>query len=823
MATNLINRDTWFNQNEMAKLMLFSKAFQTACANDQDHVLLVLSKTIATRDQACLRSKACLEAANKARRGNIQSFYRILSVLSRHIFPQTDPNMHYQALRQAAEKGHYRTVKTLVGTYSSQLSQEAFEDAVLAASGNGHVEVLRWLMPRLKGTKTYQNLLERAHHLAASQGRFEAIKFLSKDVADVDTTYRAFVDFRDKVEYYMKGYGPLAHIPPPRMSSPLQELLSKFKRPDPGIDMSLLHYRHWVSTNVEEKEASLMILLDNGADVWSLGGFSQSPLERAVQYCSPNVIRGMFARVSQLGDAPIQKLLCAAASREISTTTTIEEIVGHFGVSCLHKIDCSPALTNLLEFFEVSSGLYLVAEAGRFFHTNCIDDVFSTGPGAAIKRLLPLCPKTRTDNTRYCLLQHMASVRDDVDCVRLLIEKGSDPNVVVGYYGTCLQAASRMDNLNMCKFLIAAGADPNILGGQYGRPLRAAVQAQQGDIVDYLIDNGADVNTPAMMRHSSTVYPSVLYMAVEKNDIGIASSLIQAGADINCPPPNTPYALPMLIEACRSGNTALVRLLMASGADPHKLHALTSYSSQRDIKNISALHMACAMGHQTMVRDLLDYGVDLESSGLSVGTPLCAAAFGAHLSTLTMLLEAGANLDEETNGSALWFAACSSQDSAIVELLSSGATLGIRHDSRNALKEASNYCHRRHIVQLLLDSVQGSSEEMAACEDALADACERKDDSALKFSLDYSAAPFPGLLHQASSSGLEMSMRTLLTMHEDPDEPNSAGIYPLQLADARGQEDVVKLLSQHGAMVDNDDAKQGTPLLAALDVAESTK
>jgi hypothetical protein len=75
------------------------------------------------------------------------------------------------------------------------------------------------------------------------------------------------------------------------------------------------------------------------------------------------------------------------------------------------------------------------------------------------------------------------------------------------------------------RYLLAQGADPNIRDGQGNTPLLLSVGMGAPDMMQVLLDKKANVN----LANSSGETP--LIRAVQRRDLGIARTLIAAGAD----------------------------------------------------------------------------------------------------------------------------------------------------------------------------------------------------------------------------------------------------------------------------------------------------
>ena len=792
LVVDLMNQDPWFGQHPSAKELVVSDAFLKACNADQSQVLPPLT--------------------------------------TEKLIPDLF-NLQCKALRKAAENGCFRTVQFLVENGSQNFPLEAYNNAILASSGNGHTEVVRWLAAKFKGTESYQSMIERAHHLAAVQGRLEAVRSLVQEIAEINAVVQSFRGFDgegwlSRFAEKLRPKGDSAKLTTHRASartSPLQAVISTFKRSQ-HLDLSSLSSHHWQPSSHTDRESIIKLLLDHGADIWSLGGLSEIPLLRAIRHCSIEVVRWMLELVQEPNDALAQELLRAAASREISPASIIREISQHGIAFQPENTDCSGLLTTALEFFDTPDKYGYSPGIGCFIYSNNVNDVLDDGPGAVIKMLLPLCPNIGVKDARYGLLLQMAAVKDDFMCANMLLDRGLDPNIDGGYYHTALQAAARVGNIEIVKLLLTSGADPNKADGSSDNPLRAAVKGQHREIVDILIAYKADVNLPVRVQNQRAMTDettSLLQIATEIDNLGIVEALLNAGANANAAPPEVSHLSPAIIEACRAGNIDMLRLLLVNGANPNVEGPKAPYppicsETYMGIENSSALHVACAAGHEALVQELLAYGVDLEKNINDSGTPLCAAARGGHLSIVRTLLDAGANVDESLNGSALWFASRCGHLAVVEELIASGATLGIREYSRNALRSA---CSHRYmtIINFLLVNLHGTAEEVAACEDAMVHACNDQRDDSLNLLLDYGIRPYFGLLHQACTFGLLESVKTLLATYAGPNEADGEGARPLQIAVAHRKVAVARELLDQGADVNYEDARYGCPLMAALE------
>ncbi|KAL9621311.1 MAG: hypothetical protein Q9160_004202 [Pyrenula sp. 1 TL-2023] len=118
------------------------------------------------------------------------------------------------------------------------------------------------------------------------------------------------------------------------------------------------------------------------------------------------------------------------------------------------------------------------------------------------------------------------------DMVQILLQNGADVNVLGGFYGfplTAATSASRGLSGDVLRLLLDYGANVNAIGGCIGSALNAAIDHEREEIVKLLIEKGADVN----LRAKASVHEndSPLEIAIRKNNKSIARILIENGAD----------------------------------------------------------------------------------------------------------------------------------------------------------------------------------------------------------------------------------------------------------------------------------------------------
>ena len=241
-----------------------------------------------------------------------------------------------------------------------------------------------------------------------------------------------------------------------------------------------------------------------------------------------------------------------------------------------------------------------------------------------------------------------AARQDCLACAQILVEAGADVNQITRYGWTPLLTATQNRHYQLAAYLLSHGANPNIANKGGWTPLYLAADNRNIEGGDYpvrkpdmdhldfiklLLDKGANVN--ARVGKDST----------ETRTIFTMQWLYEDGA--------TPFW-----RASQSGDVALMKLLLARGADPK----LATNGPQGG--NVTALAVAAGIGwvegvtfewseaaNLEAVKMLLDLGIDVNAADTDGRTALHGAAHKGRNEVVKLLVEHGAKLDAHDYGS----------------------------------------------------------------------------------------------------------------------------------------------------------------------------
>ncbi|KAJ5736256.1 ankyrin repeats (3 copies) domain-containing protein [Penicillium malachiteum] len=248
--------------------------------------------------------------------------------------------------------------------------------------------------------------------------------------------------------------------------------------------------------------------------------------------------------------------------------------------------------------------------------------------------------------------------------------------------------AKKKKKINFLKMLLEKGANPNTQDSRGRTALNFAVQNNNNDRILVLLGKGANPNTQDVQGSSPLHTPHLLPKVVE--------TLLTYGANPSIQ--NHRLGSPLHVAATQL-NLSVVRSLLKAGADPSAL----DYDGKSPLFN--------AMLHQDkgleIARVLLENGANVRRSEEAVPGPQpihCAVQTG-HIAGIQLLLEfnADVNAPSHTGESVLNMAALTGRTLLARYLVAAGAEVGVDSDGRNPLHLALDH-EDGVLCQLILEN-----------------------------------------------------------------------------------------------------------------------
>jgi ankyrin repeat protein len=347
--------------------------------------------------------------------------------------------------------------------------------------------------------------------------------------------------------------------------------------------------------------------------------------------------------------------------------------------------------------------------------------------------------------------------------------------------------------MNRLLFVLLFGLGSAVLAVAQQRPIDKefldAVQKRDLPKIDALLSKGANVNT-----HEDTNGYFALQYAINWPDASLVKLLLDKGAAVNGADHMGNTALTDAAHEQGPAYTAIVKLLIARGADIHARHEAAIFGAARYAEP-DVVKLLLAKGAPANARNVEQPG----------DTVLMAAASGASLETLQLLLAAGADIKatNDDGQTALMKAVTldhrynPAQRLPMIELLlSKGAEINAKakdgktpllHSVVQHMSEAGGVISHPEVVKLLLD--RGADLK----------ASDRAGDNAL-------------LLTVGVWQGPTDIVRLLLEKGIDANWQNNKGISALMIAVEKPNPDVIRLLLDKGVDLNLRDADGATAL-----------
>ena len=249
------------------------------------------------------------------------------------------------------------------------------------------------------------------------------------------------------------------------------------------------------------------------------------------------------------------------------------------------------------------------------------------------------------------------------DIVTLLLDAGGDINQMGEATGTALYVAFEDHDWEIVVQLLARGANPNVLKcGNRDHALQRSSPKRDEENVNtmpetvheegfcgqfhgsalHLASTGNEAATRLLLSHGADVNLSLwncgspLTGACDQGSLEIATILVEAGADVHAT--NLIGHSALLTTLCRRDpSLELFEYLIRQGSNPR----------QEDNRGCNSLHYAARAGNATMIRILLEIGVDVNATDHNGWSPLHWAVSHAAESAevFPLLLQHGCDKD----------------------------------------------------------------------------------------------------------------------------------------------------------------------------------
>jgi len=400
---------------------------------------------------------------------------------------------------------------------------------------------------------------------------------------------------------------------------------------------------------------------------------------------------------------------------------------------------------------------------------------------------------------------HIAAIRGNSECVKLLIEHGADIDQADKHGNTALSSACLKGHVSSVQLLLDANADINHTNKKKQTPLfKAAFKGHDAVVRELLsrpdidIDNH-DEGATALWMACRKNHPAVVELllnysrAVSVDEISEHGNAVRSeiGADMSLSNIN---GIPPLQIAAINEYTECVTLLIKHGADINK----SSESGN------TALSSACDKGHVSSVKLLLDANADINRMNKKKETPLIRATLKGHDAVVRVLLS-HPDIDighRDCDGETALFKACEENKHSVAKLL--------LEKSRSADDDSESKSDGDEKVDIGIGTLNtnGDTPLSIAANKGHSECVELLIEHSAHIIRDGADIDKETVLFRACFVGNASTVNELLSANEDVNALSECGSSPLHAAAVNGHASIVTALLRNGADVNATDKRR---------------
>ncbi|KIX02725.1 uncharacterized protein Z518_08667 [Rhinocladiella mackenziei CBS 650.93] len=708
------------------------------------------------------------------------SYYGILPIV-RFLLESLDENSLRQdilnaALRGAALGGHAAIVQILLSKGAdpkSPLCGDLLSDAV----SSGNINVVKMFVDAGSPICTADSFDGGALHAACRRGLTEAIQMLIDYGFDVHGGC-------------IRSGRPLSVAVRHGEHSAVETLIRN------NVDVNIPSDGYFNALNIACEHASVEIvrlLLDNGATE-SLKRPGSQALAKAAKRGNTEIMQLLLDHGGDINSSsnesygtPLKGAIQSWQPKVLEYTLSKGADIHFRGMTERYPVDLALFSGN------IAAAERLLDLGAQFGDRSLEEALDSRRKEYLVKILLDRGANPNAEHKEYGSVLQLAVAKSSPTAIQWLLDAGAELNDFCGgKYGTPLQAAARERDINVVRLLLGQGAlvNPERLCGEYGDPLRAAARNSDLDLIHLLLDHGASLTR----QHEEFATP--LHWVAQQGLLHIVRLFVERGVNVNTWGGKYGTALR---AAVANEHAEVVKFLLDHGASFTEETKASHTTSKNEVvvENYeSALEVAAATNNTNLVQLLLDHGLDLNSSARSCSRALMRAAEMPDITMLQYLIDQGADVKRHGGRAVAMtpYRHFPGRLERIKVLLEHGADINGSSESSSMPLVTSIIAEEYAVLDLLLDG---------GC-----------DVNASRKSGGLSGCALSEAIHRGATNIVEK----LLAKGADPNMRAGDWGTPFMVAIMQGDEKLFHLLLEHGAEVNLAPpfGYYGTPLQTAL-------